>query len=189
MRYVIVLVVALFYLLQVGCTSGKLTLQQQELVNRSSITFSRSTPAQSRIGFEDPAERIQKALMEQFQSHFAQSKVEELKRVHPMSDLEGLKKRAKTDLALAYKTVRWELLPYLTCMNCAYLRYRGHARLIDLKTLKVIWNGRCSYTEDARKGIHRPRVWEFYADDGALIKSELNNAAEACVKQLSEQLF
>ncbi|MCA9470880.1 MAG: hypothetical protein MRJ96_00115 [Nitrospirales bacterium] len=143
----------------------------------------------TQTGLEDPVPRIQRALMEEFQKQLGQIKMQEMKELHPMSDLEGLREQAKTDMLFTMKTTRWMLRFYLTSMNAYYLDYRASAQLIDLKKLNVIWSGSCAYQEDARKGAQRPWLREFLVDDGALMRTEINRAEEKCIKQLTEQLF
>ena len=127
--------------------------------------------------------------MQKFQQRFGHSKMKEMEKWHPISDLEGLREKAQTRMVFAMRTQRWRLMFYLTSMNLFYLDYEAFAQLIDLEKLDVIWSGSCKYQEDAREGVHRPSLSDFLEDNGALMKTEIARAEEKCITQYTEQLF
>jgi hypothetical protein len=100
-------------------------------------------------------------------------------------DLDSLRKEFSQGYILDLKTSKWGIFrnPFQTFH---YVGYRGRARLIRVSEKKVVWQGVCDLEE--KDNDNMPHITEFEANNGALLKANLDKLAASCADELLKQL-
>ncbi|HYD55342.1 MAG TPA: hypothetical protein VEB41_00390 [Burkholderiales bacterium] len=91
-------------------------------------------------------------------------------------DAAALARKLSGAMTLTVRTTTWGIDGYRA-------RYAARARLLDLSQGRVAWEGQCAHVADADKPA--PSMEALEADNGALLKAKLAQAADACAAQLA----
>lgn len=91
-------------------------------------------------------------------------------------------------MTLDFETLDWRLLFFLTDWTHYRVIYSVRSRLIRLTDSKVVWQGLCVVKNQDTK-YHRPTMKELVENNAKLLKAKLDEAADICAEQLSEQFF
>lgn len=88
----------------------------------------------------------------------------------------------RSGLVLDARTEYWELLYYATDWEHYRLAYRASARLIEAPSGRVLWRDECLIESDENGAS--PTLAALEANGAALLKTMLEQAADACVARL-----
>jgi hypothetical protein len=107
--------------------------------------------------------------------------------VPPTDSMTDLTSRFGRETVLDTRTLGWQLIYYPTDWTHHYVIYAGRARILRLSDGKTLWDGRCLAKLPDPAGSRRT-MDEYRANDGALLKQKLDEAADGCASQLIAQL-
>jgi len=128
------------------------------------------------LRLEDPAARVKERLGEALRARRAWTNVRVVAEPAPGSDPEALKRMFATGLVLDVQTRKWGL-------DNARVKYSALGRLVRLEDSALIWEAACEFI--ARKDEGAPAMETLTAEDGALLKARILEAAEGCAGQLA----
>jgi hypothetical protein len=133
----------------------------------------------------DPAAGIRDRLAGAMESHFG---LRATAAEAPATDaIPDLKTKFGDGAVLDTRTLGWQLIYYPSDWSHHYLVYAGRGRLLRLSDGKVLWEGKCFRKLPDEKGS-RKTVDDYRANDGALLKQKVQEAADGCATELLAQL-
>jgi hypothetical protein len=94
--------------------------------------------------------------------------------------IEKMKNSYRSGLVLDLRTGHWG-------MDNHRAKYYARARIINLDNSEVLWDRHCRWVVVDR-AAPSPKKEALYADDGALLKANLQRAAETCADELALML-
>jgi hypothetical protein len=131
----------------------------------------------SQLALEDPAARAKERLLKTLQSGLRLDTVRSIAQWQKSDPTESLKKAHGTGVMLDVRTTKWGI-------DNNRAKYQARARLVRLSDAEVLWEATCNETV-ADRGRPSPTREAISADNGALLKAKLGEAADACADQLA----
>lgn len=138
-----------------------------------------------KYSLQDPVLRVKERFLSTLSVDF------DLKNIRPVQGpltddrVPALKERFGQGVVIDFKTIKWDLLYYLTDWSHYRIAFSARARMVRLEDSKIIWQGVCDIVGKDRKTS--PTLDELESNNGALLKVKLNGAADRCVEELLEQ--
>jgi hypothetical protein len=136
----------------------------------------------TRHGIPDPALRVVAQLGAALGEDVGAPPLGLVKEPIPSDDPQAIAARFERGLVLDARTEYWELLYYPTDWSHYRLAYRASARLIEAPSGRVLWRDECVIESDETGP--RPTLEALEADGAALLKTMLEQAADACAARL-----
>lgn len=131
---------------------------------------------------EDPAVRLQSRFLTSLEKATGSKESTIVQKPPSGESLEELKRTFGTGMVLDFKTTQWLLFYYPTDWSHYRIAYSARGRLVRLDEPKIIWQGTCEIIGQDPKTS--PTLEELVANNGALLKQKINEAADACAEQL-----
>jgi len=133
---------------------------------------------------EDPVVTVQDRFLSSVEADFG---FQSIPARAPLSNdsFDELKKTFDEGMVFDFKTTDWMLFYFPTDWSHYRISYSARSRLIRLEDSEVVWQGVCKFVGKDPKTS--PTWAELTAQNGATLKIKLNEAAEACAKELSAQ--
>ena len=137
----------------------------------------------------DPAMNISKLLVQELNSRYGLSPVEESDKLVESRSVESISKLAQgSDFALDVATNGWQFIYDGFSFSDYLIIYRVKMRLIDVANSRVISEGLCAYDT---KSAGKPLVSyeKLLENNSAYIKQSLEDATLFCVDKFTTELF
>jgi ABC-type uncharacterized transport system auxiliary subunit len=128
------------------------------------------------LKLEDPVVRVRDRLASAFQASFKLGNLRIVPQAAQADDLEALKKQFQTGVVLDVRTAGWGI-------DNDRAKYSGRARLVRLSDSTILWQGTCKVV--AGKDQPSPGREALVANEGAMLKAKLLEAADGCADQLA----
>lgn len=141
-----------------------------------------------KYGLIDPTIKVKENFKTKFENRLSLKSLRVENEPLSKDSIEDLRKKFRSGLVLDFKTHVWSFGYYAADWKHYRLSYSVRARLIELRNSKLVWQGICNVFENEPKG-ERPTLKELKADEGALIKAKLADAAQYCTEDLLKQFF
>jgi hypothetical protein len=134
---------------------------------------------------EDPALSIQRAVSANLEQAYQARATARSAKLTDDDVAQAARQNAGADLIVDVRTINWSFAYFPTAWTRYRVIYSARLRLIDVKRSQVIAEGLCSRVPDERPDA--PTYEQLVADKAALLKRELNLAAEHCVRTFSTE--
>ena len=131
---------------------------------------------------EDPSPRVKEGFISAIESRLGFKSTRSIKETLSTEDLGELKEKFGNMIVIDFLTSQWVFSDRGAFSGEYRLSYSARSRLVRLEDSKVLWQGVCQLFRSV------PSLEELKADNGALLKEKLNEAADICVSQLVAQL-
>jgi len=128
------------------------------------------------LKLEDPAPRVKDRLAGALQANLKLANLHFVPQAVQADELELLQKLFHTGMVLDVRTSAWGI-------DNNRAKYSARARLVRLADAAILWQGTCEAV--AGKGQPSPERKALVADEGALLKMKLLEAADGCAEQLA----
>jgi len=139
-------------------------------------------------GLEDPILKIKTSFLAAVSRSSNLHNLNSVQEALPDDDLVSLKRNFRQGFIFDFKTTAWSLNPAGPLSPNNYrVHYAGRARLIRFPEGKIEWQGVCE--ADAKIEDSAPTLLQLVANSGAILKSQLNSASDACLEQLELQFM
>ena len=138
-------------------------------------------------GLEDPVLKVKRSFIESVSRN---SNLQNLKLVQEAlvdDDRARLKNKFQENFVFDFKTTAWSLNPLPLSPNNYRVQYSGRARLLSFPEGKIEWQGECE--ADGKIENSAPTLLQLVANSGAILKSQLDSASDACSEQLERQFM
>lgn len=132
----------------------------------------------------DPVLRVKEGFLASLDSDLEMKNVIDVHEVLADGGIDDLKARFKTGAVFEFKTIKWGLT--FTRWSHFRVMYSAAGRLVRLENDEVLWQGSCRFIEGEPEP-NRPTLEEFVANNGALLRAKLLEAADQCMQQLFDQ--
>jgi hypothetical protein len=136
----------------------------------------------TRHGVGDPALRVVAQLGAALGEDVGAPAVGLVKEPVTSDDPQAIAARFQRGLVLEARTEYWELLYFPTDWAHYRLAYRASARLLAAPSGRVLWRDECAFESD--DAAAKPTLEELEANGAALLKTMLEQAADACAARL-----
>lgn len=130
---------------------------------------------------EDPALRVQSRFLSSLEKDLGIKNIRIVQESPSKDSIDDLKRTAGKGMVLDFKTTQWMLFYYPTDWSHYRIAYSARGRLVRLEEPKIIWQGTCEFIGQDPKTS--PTMDELVANNGALLKQKINEAADACAEQ------
>lgn len=140
------------------------------------VAASEAADLQRDLRLEDPAARVKHRLADALQAQLKLANVRMVPEPVLFDDVELLKEKFQSGVVLDVATTQWGI-------DNNRAKYLGRGRLVRLADKSVLWEGTCKVVVGADKPS--PKREELVADEGALLKAHLREAADGCADQLA----
>ena len=130
----------------------------------------------------DPAPMVQERFVSALGQDPGITTIQSVQETPGNDDLGELKRVTGQGLVFDFKTTQWMLFYYPTDWSHYRIAYSARGRLVRLEDSKVIWLGTCEAI--GQDPTSSPTMDELTANNGALLKTKINEAAETCAQQL-----
>jgi len=131
------------------------------------------------LRLEDPVLRVRDRLAGVLSADLQLANVRVVNETVQSDQIDDLRALLRTGLVLDVRTTGWGL-------DNERAKYAVRARLLRLADSTLLWQGNCEHVAD--KALPSPSREALVADDGALLKAKLAQAAEHCADQLAQTL-
>lgn len=131
---------------------------------------------------EDPALRLQSRFLSSLEKELGIKDIRIFQKSPSGESIDELKGMIGKGMVLDFKTTQWMLFYYPTDWSHYRIAYAARGRLVRLEEPKIIWQGTCEFIGQDPKTS--PTMAELVANNGALLKQRINEAADACAEQL-----
>lgn len=131
---------------------------------------------------KDPALRLQSRFLTSLEKDTGSKESRIVQEPPGGESIEELKRTFGKGMVLDFKTTQWLLFYYPTDWSHYRIAYSARGRLVRLEEPKIIWQGTCEVIGQDPKTS--PTMDELVANNGALLKQKINEAADACAEQL-----
>lgn len=138
-----------------------------------------SMALQKELNLEDPVLRVKQRMAVALAGELGLRNVRVVEELVASDQVEELRGKLKSGLVLDVRTIEWGL-------HNDRAKYVGRARLLRLADSTLLWQGNCEHVVDGDKDS--PTREALVADDGALLKANLLQAAERCADALASSL-
>ncbi|MBI3995273.1 MAG: hypothetical protein HY349_04785 [Nitrospirae bacterium] len=153
------------------------------IIDAASAKTSKS-PVGETIVIEDPALKISTDVSSRIAKGLGAKEVDGNREPLNSDDIMTLRKVFEKGVVFDFKTTEWGLVEY---QEKYYFKYEVMGRAINLDSSRVLWRGLCRYGPQDSQFPHR--LTDFTANDGSYLKERLNDMADVCTKELTEQFF
>ena len=136
---------------------------------------------------DDPIVRVKERFLFTLEKEYNFENIRSIKEPYSSAKLAELKMIFREGLVIDFKTTRIGLNYYPSSWSHYHIDYQVRARLIRLEDSKILWQGVCRFVEKDPKTS--PTMDELTADNGALLKTKLDEAADSCGKELVTQFL
>jgi hypothetical protein len=133
-------------------------------------------------GLADPAAVVQERFVAALGQDPGISNIQGVEETPGTDDMAELRRVAGQGLVFDFKTTQWMLYYYPTDWSHYRIAYSARGRLVRLADSTVMWQGTCEVIGQAPASS--PTMDALTANNGALLKAKINEAAEACAQQL-----
>lgn len=131
-------------------------------------------------GLQDPAAQVKEKLVAVLQKDFGLAGVRSVPEAPESDDAETLRRIYQDGVVLDVRTWNWGLDNYRAT-------YQARARLVRLADGTVLWQETCK-TSVAGRGASAPTMDALLANQAALLKARLREAADGCAEELAGAL-
>jgi hypothetical protein len=136
----------------------------------------------SEYTLKDPALRLQSQFLPSLEKDSGIKNIRIAQEPPSGESIEELRRTFGKGMVLDFKTTQWLLFYYPTDWSHYRIAYSARGRLVRLEEPKIIWQGTCEVIGQDPKTS--PTMDELVANNGALLKQKINEAADACAEQL-----
>lgn len=140
-----------------------------------------------RADWEDPALLVKDKFLALLEKNLELRNWRQVKEAATKDTETYLKSQFSEGAVLDFKTLRYGLWTYPSDAFHYHLRYKARARLVSLTPPKMLWQAFCDI--DQWDLNNSPTLEEYVADNGALLRRKLNEAAIGCAEDLQKQFF
>ena len=134
---------------------------------------------------EDPVFEVKEVFVRGLAGRLGATRLVDVQEVLADDEIQGLRKRFGSGVALDFRTRSWGLLQGATRLFPYQIAYEVRSRLLRLSDARVLWQGHCQY--DGRYA--RGNLDEATANSPPLLQERFKEAADACAKTLLSQLL
>jgi hypothetical protein len=134
----------------------------------------------TQLALEDPVLRSKERLVKVVQSGLDLTQVRSIPKPQEGDAVASIKRAYGDGVLLDVRTTRWGI-------HNNRAKYQARARLVRLADSRVLWEAACNEVV-AGKDAREPTREEISANNGALLKAKLGEAAELCADQLAAWL-
>jgi hypothetical protein len=139
-----------------------------------------------RVPIADPAVRVGERLGSVLEHKLGAPRIQVVPEPVLADGAKVLAARFGPGLVLALQTEQWMLFYYPTDWSHDRVSYSASARLLDAADGRVLWQSACEFV--GSDPATSPTLEELEANDGALLRVKLDEAADACARQLEARL-
>ncbi|MEK7237779.1 MAG: hypothetical protein AAB242_14210 [Nitrospirota bacterium] len=136
-------------------------------------------------GLEDPILKIKRSFLDAISRSSNLDNLNSVQEALVDDDRASLRKKFQKDFVFDFKTTAWSLNPLPLSPNSYRVQYSGRARLLSFPEGKIEWQGECE--ADGKIENSAPTLLQLVANSGAILKSQLDSASDACSDQLERQ--
>jgi hypothetical protein len=138
-----------------------------------------SMALQSELKLEDPVLRVKQRMAAALTGELGLRNVRVVEELMASDQVDELRGKLESGLVLDVRTIEWGL-------HNDRARYAGRARLLRLADSTLLWQANCEHVVDEDK--ESPTRDALVANEGALLKANLVEAAERCADHLAVSL-
>jgi hypothetical protein len=150
------------------------------LVGQAAIDKPKGRVLAEQLGLTDPSLLMRDAFLAALSLDQAHTEV--LAGIRPDDNISRIQQElGKDGLVLEFRTIIWNLLPHGG--DHKRIEYWGRARLIRLNSGEVVWKETAKFIGHEPEG-QRPTAEEMLADNGAVLKLKIKEAADSCAEEL-----
>ncbi len=132
---------------------------------------------------EDPILNVQNHFLSSLETDLGLTNIRIVQESPSEDSIDELKRTVGNGMVIDFKTTQWMLYYYPTDWSHYRIAYSARGRLVRLEDSQIIWQGTCeSVGQDPKTS---PTMNELIANNGALLKEVISEAANACAEQLS----
>lgn len=136
---------------------------------------------------EDPALRVQNRFLSSLKQDLGITNIRIVQESPSNDSIDELKRTVGKGMVFDFKTTAWTLLYYPFDWTHYRISYEARARLIRLENSRIAWQGNCEFIGEDPKTS--PTMDELKANNGAVLKTMLSEAADTCAEELLSQFF
>ncbi len=135
---------------------------------------------QAEESWEDPIEQVKQEFISSLQADLGLKNIRSIEKPQrrELHGVKRLKREFPKATILDFITTSVTVFPFNPFGSRYRFVYKAEARLIQPEASRVVWSAKCRYMGKAR------RLETFARDNGALLKTELESAAQECVETL-----
>jgi hypothetical protein len=137
-------------------------------------------------GLEDPMLQIKRTFLESVSREQSLQNLQSLNEALESDNPEALRERFRKGLVFDFKTTSWSLNQAGPLSPNTYrVYYEGRVRLLRLPEGVIEWQSFCQ--SEGKIEESAPTLLQVVANSGAILKSQLNSAADSCLRQIERQ--